>query len=175
MKNVKLNVSKRTLNKVMKEFLIAIDKSVGGTGKEVFLNQGAFFASIQYDFEEAVNVRDFLYNIEFLMNDGSNYNGGLGYICANMGKRAPYTKGFAQITRVLLHEFGHQMTYDKIIALYGKEEIERMYKIASGNNARYIYVPTEFVATKWAIDWLADPEHRKIAREFERKFWACFK
>ena len=173
-KNVKLIVSKRELNKVLKEFLIAVDKSTGGTGKEVFLRQGAFFASLQYGFEGTDNVRDFLYNIEYLMNDGNDYKNGLGFICANMGHRASYAKGFAQITRILLHEFGHQMTYDKIIALYGEDTMDDLYKVAGSNNARYLCVPAEFVATKWALDWLADPEHRKIAREFERKFWACF-
>jgi hypothetical protein len=112
--------------------------------------------------------------IEYLLADGNDYQTGLGYICANMGQRASYTKGFAQITRILLHEYGHQMTYDTIIALYGEDAMDNLYREAGSDNALYVSVPAEFVATQWAIKWLADAENRKIAREFERKFWACF-
>ena len=62
----------------------------------------------------------------------------------------------------------------KAFALYGEDEITRLYQEAKGNNEKYLHVPTEWVATQWAINWLADAENRKIAREFERKFWACF-
>jgi hypothetical protein len=170
MKNVRLIVSKRELNKVLKDFLIAVDKSCGGDGKEVYLSQDRFFASIQ----NGANIKAFLYNIEYLLADGNDYQTGLGYICANMGQRASYTKGFAQITRILLHEYGHQMTYDTIIALYGEDAMDNLYQAAGSDNALYVSVPAEFVATQWAINWLADAENRKIAREFERKFWACF-
>ena len=169
-KDVKLIVSKRELNKVLKDFLIAVDKSVGGDGKEVYLSQDRFFASIQ----NGAEIKAFLYNIEYLLADGNDYKNGLGYICANMGKRASYAKGFAQITRILLHEYGHQMTYDQIIDLYGEETMDSLYQQAGSNNARYLCVPAEFVATQWAIKWLADADNRKIAREFEHKFWACF-
>ena len=119
-------------------------------------------------------IHEITYNLSQLLESGADYNTGLGVVAANMGKRAPYMKGFSQVVRVLLHEFGHHMTYTTIIALYGEDEITRLYQEAKGSNEKYLHVPTEWVATQWAINWLADAENRKIAREFERKFWACF-
>jgi len=106
MKDVKLIVSKRELNKVMKEFLVEIDKSVGGSGKTVSLRQGAYFAAVMH--ETPNEVREFMYCIEDILERGNDYNNGIGVIAANMGHRAAYAKGFAQVTRILLHEYGHQ-------------------------------------------------------------------
>ena len=174
MKSVKLIVSKRVLNKVMRDFLNAVDASCGATDKTCSLTQGEFFAAMMH---KEPGYRDFKYNIEQLMTEGSDYKNGFGFICANMGQRASYTKGFAQITKILLHEMGHQYTYHDIIRLYSEKEMDRLYYEAESvaDNEKYIHVPAEWVATQWAIDWLADAEHRKIAREFEKKFWACFK
>ena len=174
MKNVELIVSKRELNKVMRDFLIEIDKSVGGDGKRVSLRQGEQFAAIMNLVPEST-AREFTYSIEQILERGSDYYNGLGVISANMGQRNKAMKGFAQVTRILLHEYGHHMTFHKIMELYGEEEMERLYKKAGCSNSLYLHVPCEWVATKWAIDWLDDSEHRKIARDFERKFWACFK
>ena len=172
MKNTKLIVSKRILNKVMRDFLIEVDKSVGGTGKHIYLRQGPCFAAVMY--EEQDMTREFTYCIEDILERGGDYRNGIGVIAANMGHRAAYAKGFAQVTRILLHEFGHHMTYHQIMALYGEDTMAMMYAVAAHDNHKYLSVPCEFVATKWALDWLADSEHRKIAREFEHKFWACF-
>lgn len=171
MKNVQLIVSKRTVSKIMKDFLIAVDKSCGNDGSYVYLHQGSQFAAVMYPFDIAKEVT---YNFDQLFESGADYKDGLGLIAANMGQRQPYMKGFSQIVRILLHEFGHHMTYATIVGMYGEDEITRLYKNASNDNEKYIHVPTEWAATKWAIDWLEDAEHRQIAREFEKKFWACF-
>lgn len=172
MKNVQLIVSKRAVSKVMKDFLVAVDKSCGGDGSLVSLHQDSQFAAVMYD--ESPELHEITYNLSQLLESDADYNTGLGVVAANMGKRASYMKGFSQIVRVLLHEFGHHMTYATIIGLYGEDEITRLYQEAKGSNEKYLHVPTEWVATQWAINWLADAENRKIAREFERKFWACF-
>lgn len=172
MKNVQLIVSKRAVSKVMKDFLVAVDKSCGGDGSLVSLHQDSQFAAVMYD--ESPELHEITYNLSQLLESGADYNTGLGVVAANMGKRAPYMKGFSQVVRVLLHEFGHHMTYHTIIALYGEDEMTRLYHEAKGSNEKYLHVPTEWVATQWAIKWLADADHRKIAREFEHKFWACF-
>jgi len=175
MKNVKLNVSKRRLCQVMRDFLNVVNAvTTGETAPMCYLTQGAQFDSMIYD--RPMMTKEFHYNIEQLLEDGSNYTdeNGLGIICANMGQRASYMKGFSQITKILLHEMGHHFTYHQIEALYGAEEMKRLYKEAEGNNEKYLHVPAEWVATQWAINWLADEQHRKLAKEFEKEFWACF-
>jgi O-antigen/teichoic acid export membrane protein len=39
----------------------------------------------------------------------------------------------------------------------------------------YFLLPDEMSATDWAVEWLQDAEHRRIAKAFEKKFFACFK
>ena len=171
MKNVELVVPKRVVSKIMKDFLRAVAKSYGMNPDRVCLSQGSEFCAVIYD--EPYTILDFRYNLTQLLERGDDYENGLGVVCANMGQREKYAKGFSQITRVLLHEFGHHMTYYEIMKLYGAKEMARLYSEAKTNKA-YVHVPCEWVATKWGLDWLRDAEHRKIAREFERKFWACF-
>ena len=174
MKDVELIAPKRVISKIMKDFIIAVDTSCGANEKRCFLSEGSIFCTVIYDNVPLNRVKDFRYNLNQLLERGSDYSDqGFGYICANMGKRANYTKGFAQITKILLHEYAHTVTYDQIMELYGEEEIARLYAEAE-TQEEYLHVPTEWVATQWAINWLKDPEHRKIARDFEKKFWACF-
>ena len=161
MKNVQLIVSKRAVSKVMKDFLVAVDKSCGGDGSLVSLHQDSQFAAVMYD--ESPELHEITYNLSQLLESGADYN---------TGRLQLVVDGYH--VRVLLHEFGHHMTYHTIIALYGEDEMTRLYHEAKGSNEKYLHVPTEWVATQWAINWLADAENRKIAREFERKFWACF-
>lgn len=116
----------------------------------------------------------FSYCIEQLLTSGNDYENGVGYVCANMGRRASYMKGFSQVTKVLLHEFGHQMTLNNVYKTISSEELTDLYIEAKGRQENYVKIPAEWVATQWGIDWLADSEHRKIARTFEKRFWACF-
>ena len=41
-------------------------------------------------------------------------------------------------------------------------------------NKLYQQLPDELAATTWALDWLADAEHRKLAKAFEKKFFANY-
>lgn len=123
-------------------------------------------------------VIDFYYGPEiFLSSDARDYNNGGGFVMADMGRRASYMKGFSQAVRILLHELGHVMTQERVIEEYGEETIAEMRMRNHNNNKGnrgYVRLPDEYAATQWAIDWLADPDHRKIARDFEKKFWTCF-
>lgn len=90
-------------------------------------------------------------------------------------------KGFSDITLSLLHELGHFETADKIRKTFTHEDRffamieihEKCTDCASANNA-YFQMPDESAATEWAINWLQNPENRKKAKAFEKKFFACF-
>lgn len=93
--------------------------------------------------------------------------------------RCPMARGFANITLSLLHELGHfyvdlddgiQWTEEQ-----RKRELERIRTLPRIlRNLEYFKMPDENGATEWAIAWLNDPEHRKIAKAFEKKFFSCF-
>lgn len=73
---------------------------------------------------------------------------------------------FSDITLTLLHECGHWMTREEAdIWTYG-ERVERTetYK-------EYLMLDEEYNATEWAIQWLTDAEHRRIAQTFEREYF----
>ena len=80
--------------------------------------------------------------------------------------RCPMARGFASVTLTLLHECGHWATrdvmdiveYDKLANLAYTQEI-------------YMAIPWEMLATQWAICWLHSPINRKIAKDFEKKYF----
>lgn len=90
--------------------------------------------------------------------------------------RSPVCKGFANITLILLHELGHFSSQQDFEDYNREEEIEFLnsipHEIAS---MMYFLLPDEMSATDWAVEWLQDAEHRRIAKAFEKKFFACFK
>lgn len=90
--------------------------------------------------------------------------------------RSPVCKGFANITLILLHELGHFSSQQDFEDYNREEEIKFLntipHEIAS---MMYFLLPDEMSATDWAVEWLQDAEHRKIAKAFEKKFFACFK
>ncbi len=89
----------------------------------------------------------------------------------------PMARGFADITISLLHELGHFSTeqevkdYDRQIEL----EFLRKYIPKELINYAYFMLPDEMAATMWAVKWLENAENRKLAKAFEKKFFACFK
>ena len=167
--------NKRKAVWAMKWFLNELSKE-NANGRKIKLHEGCGFAAlIHHNRSLDENEWKFIYNIDCLIKSGNNYKDGAGYVSANMALRAPYMRGFSQVTRILLHEFGHHMTYDEVMRLYGGEcEMSKFYGAVEGIQARYIRVPAEWVATQWGIMWLADSEHRKLAKKFEKRFWACF-
>ena len=92
--------------------------------------------------------------------------------------RCPLARGFADVTLSVLHEIGHRMTEDLIPENYNREHAEIICFLDADSleeaNKNYFKLPDEAAATNWAIEWLSDPENRKIAKAFEKKFFACF-
>lgn len=100
-------------------------------------------------------------------------------------KERSYARGFASITLCLLHEMGHYYTVKKVFEENpdynrGEEIFKIICLIEMKNNPMYeanrLYqqLPDELAATTWALDWLADAEHRKLAKAFEKKFFANY-
>lgn len=90
--------------------------------------------------------------------------------------RCPAGRGFASVTISLLHELGHFSAQQEFEGYDREEALTELRKNYPREtiNFEYFKLPDEKAATDWAINWLSDPEHRKIAKAFEKKFFACF-
>lgn len=88
----------------------------------------------------------------------------------------PMGKGFASITLSLLHELGHFSTNQEIEGYDRELELEFLHRTIPREVRNYAYfmLPDEMAATLWAIEWLKNKENRKLAKAFEKKFFACF-
>lgn len=95
-----------------------------------------------------------------------------------------YTRGFAGITLTILHEMGHWATYPTLSKKFNRAEaLVDMYIECDKRNFSWyelqMYYMTHFEderkATKWGMNWLADAEHRKIAKAFEKAFFKCWR
>ena len=91
--------------------------------------------------------------------------------------RCRLAQGFADVTLSLLHELGHMHSEQP----QDDEEYELMCwsnmlnsKTLEEVNLKHFAMPNEVNATDWAIEWLQDPEHRKLAKAFEKEFFKCF-
>jgi hypothetical protein len=81
-------------------------------------------------------------------------------------QRYSVAKGFASHTLTILHECGHWKTQEQIdIFTYGKR------RARCKTSKDYYLMKEERIATDWAIQWLYEPEHRKLAKEFERRYF----
>lgn len=147
--------------------------------RTVKLKQGKHFSTyvcdpIWKDLEEFFTI---FYNVDDLY----------GYTMKEFRKdfvsRCSMARGFANVTLTLLHELGHQetnvgvwsiqdrnTTEAKLAERFEKGEIDRHQL-----QVEYFRFPDETLATNWAIEWLKDAEHRKIAKKFEKEFFKCFK
>lgn len=100
------------------------------------------------------------------------------YFRRDFTKRCPLAKGFADVTISILHEIGHRMTEDLIPADFDRstQEIDNLFEAEDEEDFHNLYfkMPDETLATNWAIEWLQNPENRKKAKAFEKKFFACF-
>lgn len=90
--------------------------------------------------------------------------------------RCPMGRGFATVTLTLLHELGHFHAEQEFDGYDRFEELKRIRKNfpCIQRNFEYFKLPDEAAATNWAIEWLSYPENRKLAKRFEKKFFACF-
>ena len=134
-----------------------------------------------YEFEEEGFSADwkFRYDIQMLLSSTSrDYNTySVAQVMADECHRNPSMKGFSQVVRILLHEIGHYMVTPELLDKYTAEELYQKRKesrISQRSINNYPRLPDEFAATNWGINWLMDKENRKLAREFEKKFWSCF-
>lgn len=82
--------------------------------------------------------------------------------------RCPMARGFANVTISILHEVGHHFHREEYIFCDAEE-----YDNAHGTD--HFKLPCEVVATDWAIEWLQDPEHRRLAKQFEREFFKAIR
>jgi hypothetical protein len=118
--------------------------------------------------EETFEIR---YNLEELTSKGHTQ------FRKDFEKRCPMARGFSDITISLLHELGHHACGDNEYEDYNREEelkfIEQLPKEMI--NLFYFLLPDEMDATNWAIEWLQKPNNRKIAKQFEKKFFNCIK
>lgn len=141
------------------------------------LNQNNFCAYIsEYD-DEDDTILHFGYSPDLLKNPYQRR-----IFTSDFRHRFPSAKGFMGITLILLHELGHFQTnekcllenpeYNRPLAIF--EARTKAKNIKDLNLNYYFRLPDENYATEWAINWLKDPEHRKIAKKFEKKFLECF-
>lgn len=77
--------------------------------------------------------------------------------------RCPIAKGFSDVTLTILHEFGHWYNRNVMNIVVYADMVE--------NDENYFSNPYEVLATQWAICWLLCPANRKIAKDFEKKYF----
>ena len=112
----------------------------------------------------------FFYNLDEL------YSKGHKQFAQDFFARCPMGRGFASITITILHEIGHmnaQQDFEGYSRIEAIRELKNNFPRET-INFEYFKLPDEKAATDWAIEWLSHPENRKKAKEFEKKFFACF-
>ena len=113
----------------------------------------------------------FFYNLDAL------YSRGHKQFAQDFFARCPMGRGFASITITILHEIGHmnaQQDFEGYSRIEAIRELKNNFPRET-INFEYFKLPDEKAATDWAIEWLSHPENRRKAKEFEKKFFACFK
>lgn len=129
-----------------------------------------------YDNSEDDSVIEIGYNFSYYYERCPFY--------ANFIQRYKPARGFAKITLTLLHELGHVETFSQLPCDYNREKIiyeikqkakEEGLNIWDANMRYYFPLYDETLATEWAIKWLQNPQNRKIAKKFEKEFFACVK
>lgn len=141
---------------------------------EVILKKEKQFCA--YDNREDDSIIKIGYNFSYYYERSPFY--------VNFIQRYKPARGFAKITLTLLHELGHietfsQLPYDydraKTICEIKQKAREENLNIWEANMKYYFPLYEETLATEWAIKWLQNSENRKIAKKFEKEFFACVK
>ena len=78
----------------------------------------------------------------------------------NFVRRCPLARGFSNATISILHELGHYFTWYDFLEIEEEDEFTCHFDL-----------PSEVAATDWAIEWLQNPENRKVAKAFEKEFF----
>ncbi len=134
-----------------------------------FKEEGCFAAVLSEDYTKG--IAEICYGFEDLQDKGQKQ------VRKDITSRCKMTKGFADITLTILHEIGH-FANEQITRSYDRQQaIKRLYREFPLDiiNFEYFKLPDEKAATDWAIAWLSIPENRKTAKNFEKKFFSCFK
>lgn len=136
------------------------------TCKMVRVNRKTFCA---FTGDEGDSVFRIGYNFDSLDNNKSR---GFRKTCTS---RSSVCHGFANVTLVLLHELGHFSSQQEFEGYDRDEEMAFLSSIPPKFASElYFLLPDEMSATDWAVEWLQNAENRKIAKRFEKKFFACF-
>ena len=148
-------------------FRNAVEEEIPSQVKMVYREQGFAVWPTEKDDSEF----HFFYNLDEL------YSRGHKQFAQDFFARCPMARGFASITITILHEIGHmnaQQDFEGYNRIEAIKELEDNFPCET-INFEYFKLPDEKAATDWAIEWLSHPENRKKAKEFEKKFFACFK
>ena len=142
---------------------------------EILLKKGDCFCATTYDCISDCDTLEIEYNFDELWSNGADL------FRAYWTKKVPMLKGFSNITLTLLHELGHLETSEAIREAFSFEmrqltwfAIDNKCDNEAEKNFKYFKMPDEAAATNWGINWLSNAENRKIAKHFEKEFWACF-
>lgn len=148
-------------------FRNAITEEIPSQVKMTYREKGFAVCTIEKDEPEF----HFFYNLDELYSKGSKQ------FAQDFFARCPMGRGFASVTITILHEIGHMNAQQKFEGYNRIEAIRELEKNFPREtiNFEYFKLPDEKAATDWAIEWLSHPENRRKAKEFEKKFFACFK
>ena len=172
----------RKAQKIMQEFLnVASDLVYYDEDDEVYyktfiqLHKGDCFQADVADVIGNDEVQDIYYNFPELFAKSSKIYRKF------WTEKYPMLKGFSDITISLLHELGHTETNDRIRPSFSIDEREATMEDLDNRNLSYkalnhlyFMLPDEKAATEWAVQWLSKGKNRKIAKKFEKKFFALF-
>ena len=112
----------------------------------------------------AMDLSDLRHPRIFLPQDLNQYDTDDKLFRAFFIERCPLAQGFANVTISILHELGHW--FNPIEYLISDVDA---YNSALGVD--HFFLPCELIATDWAVEWLQDKAHRKMAKAFERIYF----
>ena len=160
-------IKDESLDKWFGRFRNAVEEEIPSQVKMTYREDGFAVCIAEKDDPEF----HFFYNLDEL------YSKGHKQFAQDFFARCPMGRGFASITITILHEIGHMNTQQDF---EGYNRVEAIRELKNNFpretiNFEYFKLPDEKAATDWAIEWLSHSENRRKAKEFEKKFFACFK
>lgn len=155
-----------SLDEWFERFSNAVEEEIPSQVKMTYREDGFAVCIAEKDDPEF----HFFYNLDEL------YSRGHKQFAQDFFARCPMGRGFASITITILHEIGHMNAQQDFEGYNRIEAIRKLKNNFPGEtiNFEYFKLPDEKAATDWAIEWLSHPENRRKAKEFEKKFFACF-
>lgn len=155
-----------SLDEWFERFSNAVEEEIPSQVKMTYREDGFAVCIAEKDDPEF----HFFYNLDEL------YSRGHKQFAQDFFARCPMGRGFASITITILHEIGHMNAQQDFEGYNRIEAIRELKNNFSREtiNFEYFKLPDEKAATDWAIEWLSHPENRRKAKEFEKKFFACF-